>query len=79
MSRADLARLTALVAGDLDRKGYPSAGVVRQAARALLEAVPVDAGGCRGCGAELDQPATGRPRVWCSEACRRRKPPESVP
>ena len=74
MSR-DLARRLAFVAGDLDRRLYPYAGVIRQAARALLDVDPPDGDGCRGCGTELEQPSTGRRRVWCSEACRRRKRP----
>lgn len=27
---------------------------------------------CEECGAQLDQPTTGRPRVFCSDACRQR-------
>jgi hypothetical protein len=26
---------------------------------------------CRNCGNPLEQPVTGRPRVWCSERCRK--------
>jgi hypothetical protein len=26
---------------------------------------------CRNCGIPLEQPVTGRPRVWCSEKCRK--------
>lgn len=69
----DLPRQLAYIAGDLDRRGYPYAGAVRRAARALLEVPDRDPAGCRGCGTPLEQPATGRPRVWCSERCRRRK------
>lgn len=69
----DLARHLAFVAGDLDQRHYPYAGVVRQAARLLAEQPARIADGCRGCGTPLKQPDTGRPRVWCSERCRRRK------
>lgn len=67
-----LPRLLAQVAADLDRTGRPGAGVVRPAARLLLD-LPVQVDdGCRGCGAELAQPVTGGRRLWCSELCRRR-------
>jgi hypothetical protein len=71
--RQHLARQLAYVAGDLDARLYPYTGVLRQAARALLDLDHHD--GCRGCGTHLEQPATGRRRVWCSESCRRRKRP----
>lgn len=71
----DLARGLALVASDLDAKGYPLAGMVRQAARALLNGDHGTDGGCRGCGAELAYAGRGRPRVWCGESCRRRHRP----
>jgi hypothetical protein len=70
-TRTDLARRLGYVAADLDRRGYVYAGVLRQAARVLLE-VDQDPPGCRGCGRPLDQPATGRRRRWCGERCRRR-------
>ncbi len=66
-----LARDLAFVAGDLDQRGYPFAGTIRQAARALLD-VPEPAGqGCKACGADLPAGRTGRPRIWCSDKCRR--------
>lgn len=69
----ELARSLALVAADLDDRGYRFAGVVRQAARTLIAApVPTTEDGCRGCGRALDQPVTGGRRLWCSERCRRR-------
>lgn len=71
----DLARTLAVVAGDLDRRGYMYAGTVRQAARALLAVDQDEPGGCRGCGAPLPYAGRGRPRVWCGEPCRRRKRP----
>jgi hypothetical protein len=71
--RVLLARQLGWVAGHLDSKGYPFAAPVRVAARIVLE-VPDhdDPDGCRGCGDTLTQPATGRRRIWCSEACRSR-------
>jgi hypothetical protein len=38
VNRAELVRLLATMAGDLERKGYPAAPVVRMGARELLEA-----------------------------------------
>lgn len=70
--RLELARQGAYVAGDLDRRLYPYAGVVRRLVRAVLEALDTDEHGCRGCGGELVQPPTGRRREWCSERCRKR-------
>lgn len=70
----DLARTLVRVAGDLDRLGYAYAGVVRQGARALLDSNG-DSNGCRGCSAPLPYAGRGRPRVWCSERCRRQSRP----
>jgi hypothetical protein len=70
--RVQLARSLGFVAADLDRRGYAYSGLLRQAARALLEIDPDDPDGCPGCGRTIDQPPTGRRRIWCSEACRRR-------
>jgi hypothetical protein len=70
----DLTRQLTWVAEDLDSKRYPYAGVVRQAARERLEVEQFpsdDADRCRGCGEELEYAGRGRPRVWCSEECRR--------
>jgi hypothetical protein len=71
--RLVLARTLGFVAADLEARGYHGHGVVRQAARHMLE-VPDDQddAGCAGCRAELTQPPTGRRRKWCSEACRSR-------
>jgi hypothetical protein len=66
------ARMLAWIASDLDRRGLVYAGFVRQCARSWLEVPEHRDHGCRGCGAELTQPATGRRRVWCGEACRSR-------
>lgn len=69
------ARMLAAIAADLDRRGYPSTGLLRDAARALLDHRDLDPNGCRRCGTPLTQPATGRRRVWCSERCRRQHRP----
>lgn len=81
---ADLARLLATVAADLDAVGYPAAGVVRQGARALAQCGHNhnhQQDGCPGCGSEVPQAERGRPRVWCSQRCRdrhrRRKSPQT--
>ena len=72
--RLGVARRLSYVAADLDRRGYSYAGAVRQGARLLLDldTPPPEADGCVGCGQELEQPAKGRRRKWCSEACRTR-------
>jgi len=77
-----LPRLLALAAADLDDRGNPNAGLLRQAARriaeqdrriASLEArLPASPLRCGWCGAPLARAATGRPRRWCSAACKRR-------
>jgi hypothetical protein len=67
-----LARQLAWVARHLDSKGYPFTSPVRIAARIVLEVPDHDPAGCAGCGAALTQPATGRRRRWCGEACRSR-------
>lgn len=75
MSDLDLARLGALVAAHLGDRGYRNAGVVHQMARRIVDLASAPtaatADGCRGCGGELTQPATGGRRLWCSERCRR--------
>lgn len=72
-----LARLLSLVAADLEKRGYPSVGVIRQGCRALLEMafrMPADeVRTCPGCGGLLP-PHLGpgpAPR-FCAEACRSR-------
>jgi len=70
-----LARQLGWVAAHLDGLGYQYVGVVRQSARALLTLPEPSDGGCAGCSTPLVQPATGRRRKWCSEACRRRHRP----
>jgi ribosomal protein L37AE/L43A len=63
------------LAEDLEKKHYPFSGAIRQGARRIaeLEAIAPSPHGCRRCGKPLVQRSTGRPRVWCSERCRRRK------
>lgn len=81
MSGADeaprLAHLLHRIYQDLDDRGYPGAPAVLRGAQVLATAAghATTDDGCRGCGAELNQPATGRRRVWCSEPCRRRHRP----
>ena len=67
-----LSRLLAWIAHDLDGRHYPYAGPLREAARTLATLPDLDPDGCRGCGQPLTQPATGRRREWCDEACRKR-------
>lgn len=70
----ELARLLTLVAADLDHRGYQPSGVVLRAARALVElaaVVPHVAEACPVCGGDVEQPATGRRRVYCSSSCKR--------
>lgn len=78
---ADLIRLGNLAADVLALRGAADmADVVRNLARRVHELrdgpepdppESLDAG-CRGCGRPLEQPAVGRPRVWCSPPCRER-------
>lgn len=76
---ANMARLTSVIADDLERRRYQGAPGVRRAARMLMELAPLAAATgtprCDGCGAELVQTGRGRPRKWCSESCRRRHRP----
>lgn len=75
----ELARAVVVSADDLEHRGWLRAGLLRQAARRLVElSAEVDglrvarAGeGCAVCGAPLTQPARGRRRLYCSTACRR--------
>lgn len=68
--RAELAGRLVYVAEDLDRQGYPYAGIIRQGARALLEAAPPASAPERRCvGCEEPLPpygGRGRPRRWCA-------------
>lgn len=71
-----LAHLLHRIFQQLDDMGYPGAPAVLRGAQVLATAAhATTADGCRGCGAELNQPATGRRRVWCGETCRRRHRP----
>lgn len=67
----DLPRLLAIVADDLAHRGYPAAGVVHRAARALATDPTPAEGTCPECAGPVTQPATGRRRVYCSERCKR--------
>ncbi len=79
MSRPDLVAILSFVADEVEAgRGSHYAGAIRVAARRLVElerqAAEADrsATGCGWCGAPLEQPATGRRRRYCSDACRRR-------
>jgi hypothetical protein len=72
----ELAALLLAVADSFEsRDAGSSVGIIRIAARRLAElerqAAWSGAGGCEWCGAELEQPGTGRPRRFCSDAHRR--------
>lgn len=73
-----LAETLAWVASDLDAKGHPFAGALRQAAREIrelrrrLDSVGRDGEqGCAWCGSPILQPVTGRPRRYCSDSHRK--------
>lgn len=71
----ELARLVALVASDLEHRGYQASAVVRRGAQALTEAAawaPDDDSACPGCGGPVEQPELGRRRSFCSTSCRKR-------
>lgn len=76
-----LVRSLLLVADDLDQRGYPNVGVLRRAARALLESAGREAvgrlDGCARCGGAVVQPGRGRPRKFCT-TCSPRKNPENA-
>lgn len=83
MTPADLARLGLVVAEHLDRTGAPAgAGIVRRLAALVVEQheqlQPVTGpheppGGprCPVCASPVQQPSTGRRRVYCTTECRR--------
>ena len=73
--RRDLARQLTAVAAILDARGFPLTGIVRQAAVELAThrcATGEADDGCPDCGGPVLQPARGRPRRYCSPACRKR-------
>lgn len=80
MTPAELQALSqsgAKIAAALDDLRLPFAGTVRRMAQALAllaggEPIAEPGPTCAGCGVPVDQPATGRPRRWCSERCRDR-------
>jgi hypothetical protein len=75
---AEIARILSLVAQDLDDRMHPGAGILRVAARRILELsfgrTTEPARRCLGCGEALPPPAaTGRPRRWCGRGrCEKR-------
>jgi hypothetical protein len=65
------------LARDLEARGYPMAGVIRQLAREVAQLAfddPAESGRC-GCGRQIVQPRTGRPRQSCVECSPPRKTP----
>jgi hypothetical protein len=68
----DLVRLLVLEARDLEARGYAGAGLLRQAARRLVElrgstSLDSDMGRCVACGGPIEQPPTGRRRIRCAD------------
>src|SRR5437764_501339 len=70
-----LARSGAIVADDLEHRGYKAAGTVRQLARrvAELSSLAPRPETCPVCGGPLVQPRLGRRRNVCSARCRATK------
>ena len=68
MDDRTLGHVLSVIAHDLEQRGFPHSGPLRQAARRLFE---LETDGCAICGDHLDQPPTGRPRKYCSKRCRR--------
>ena len=73
MTDAELARIALVALGSLESRfsGTYSFGVIRRALRRFesMGEKPVEefaSDGCENCGAELIQPATGRPRRYCA-------------
>lgn len=75
MTDDDLVRLLNIVANELDDRGYPNTGIIRQGTRRLHELATrlreVDRAGHHGC-QQCGAPLAGRQRQWCSESCRLR-------
>lgn len=73
--RESLSLALGYVIRHLEDNGYLYVGVVRRAARTLVElqARPTDADmpSCPSCGGEVVRSGTvGRPRIYCGRACR---------
>lgn len=81
MSERPLSRALTFVAADLDRKGYPFAGAVRQAARRMAEVEKGDRSDnpCPQCGGEVERSSRGRPKVYCTDRCRDRARSREIP
>ena len=76
----DLVRLLLATADSFEDRSAPSAaGVVRAGARRIVElerqlsrVVGLSReGSCPWCGRPVEQPKTGRPRLYCSSSCRK--------
>jgi len=74
---SDVARDLLLLAEVLDQRGSLMAGVCRRGARLIVELATkvgdVDERACPTCGGAVTRVPRGRPRVYCSDRCRRRK------
>jgi hypothetical protein len=67
----DVPRLLVILSDDLTRRGIPGAGLLRRAARLIVELeARTPAPEACACGNVIVQPARGRGRVWCSDRCR---------
>lgn len=73
MTPRDIARDLLTLAEVLDRRGFLMSGICRQAARVLAALPTPDERACPTCGCAVTQRARGRPRVYCTDRCRRRK------
>ena len=76
-SARDVAHDLLVLAEILDQRGVLMSGVCRRGARALIEMSTkvgdVDERDCPTCGAEITRLPRGRPKIFCSDRCRRRK------
>lgn len=68
----EVSRRLLAIAADLDARLYPYTGPLRRAAR-LLATAPrrPEPGGCRACGGPVVTSVRGRPRIYCSDRCKR--------
>src|SRR3954449_2200225 len=73
--RHNVVRVMLYVVEDLQDRGYPMAGVLRQLAREVAQLAfdePADQDRCP-CGGAIVQPRTGRPRKFCLKCSPQRK------
>ena len=69
MDNRTLAHLVAVIAADLEDRGFQFTGPLRDAARRLHQ---IANDGCRQCGQPVEHLTTGRPRLFCGDTCRQR-------